>query len=91
MSTNIGLPLKAICVLTQAPENRITKVTKTDSVQSIFLQTFWSKSNPTMVKDSLEVFTGMLNQPLWHLECNISKEAVKVSYEAMSGKSMEEK
>ena len=37
-----------------------------------------------------EILSGILNQSLWHLECNISKEAVKVSYEAMSGKSMEE-
>ena len=90
LSTNIGLPLKAICILTQAPENRIEKVSKTDGLQPIFLQTFWSKSNQTMVKDSLGVLTGMLSQPLWHLECNISREAVKVSYEAMSGKRMEE-
>ena len=91
LSANVALPLKAICVLTQAPENKIKKVSKTDGLQPIFLQTFWSKSNQAMVKDSLEVLTGMLNQPLWHLECNISKEAVKVSYEAMSGKSLEEK
>lgn len=90
LSTNIGLPLKAICILSQAPENHIEKVSKTDGLQPIFLQTFWSKSNQTMVKDSLEVLTGMLNQPLWHLKCNISQEAVKVSYEAMSGKCMEE-
>ena len=89
LSTNIGLPLKAICILSQAPENRIEKVTKTDGLQPIFLQTFWSKSNQTMVKSSLGVLTGMLSQPLWHLECNISMEAVKVSYEAMSGKHME--
>ena len=90
MSTNIGLPLKAICILTQAPENRIKKVSKTDGLQPIFLQTFWSKSNQRMVKDSLGVLTGILSQPLWHLECNISQEAVKMSYEAMSGKCMEE-
>ena len=90
LSTNIGLPLKAICILSQAPANRIEKVTKTDGLQPIFLQTFWSKSNQAMVKDSLGVLTGMLSQPLWRLECNISKEAVKVSYEAMSGKCLEE-
>ena len=89
LSANVALPLKAICILAQAPENHIEKVSKTDSLQSVFLQTFWSKSNPVMVKDSLEVLTGMLSQPLWSLGCNISKEAVKVSYEAMSGKQLE--
>lgn len=90
LSTNIGLPLKAICILSQAPENRIYKVSKKEALYPLYLQTLWSNSNQTMVKNSLEVLSGILNQPLWHLECNISHEAVKVSYEAMSGKCMEE-
>ncbi len=90
LSTNVGLPLKAICMISQAPENRIYKVSKKDGLQPLYLQTFWSNSNQSMVKNSLEVLSGILNQPLWHLECNISKEAVKVSYEAMSGNRMEE-
>ena len=90
LSTNVGMPLKAICILSQAPENKIEKVSKKDGLQPLYLQTFWSNTNKGMVKNSLEVLSGILNQSLWHLECNISKEAVKVSYEAMSGKSMEE-
>lgn len=90
LSTNVGLPLKAICILSQAPENRIQEVSKKEGLQPLYLQTFWSNSNQSMVKNSLEVLSGILNQPLWHLECNISQEAVKVSYEAMSGKCMEE-
>lgn len=89
LSTNVGLPLKAICILSQAPENRIYKVTKKEGLYPLYLQTFWSNSK-AMVESSLEVLSGILSQPLWHLECNISKEAVKVSYEAMSGKCMEE-
>lgn len=90
LSTNVGMPLKAICILSQAPENRIQKVTKKEGLQPLYLQTFWSNENQAMVKNSLGVLSGILSQPLWHLECNISKEAVKVSYEAMSGKCMEE-
>ena len=90
LSTNVGMPLKAICILSQAPENRIQKVSKKEGLQPLYLQTFWSNTNKGMVKNSLEVLSGILNQSLWHLECNISKEAVKVSYEAMSGKCMEE-
>ncbi len=90
LSTNVGLPLKAICILSQAPENRIYQVSKKEGLQPLYLQTFWPDSSQSMVKNSLEVLGGILDQPLWHLECNISKEAVKVSYEAMSGKCMEE-
>ena len=90
LSENVSLPLKAICILSQAPENKIYKVSKKDGLQPLYRQTYWDKSNPQMVKDTLEVLAGILEQPLWHLECNISQEAVTLSYEAMSGKNVEE-
>ena len=40
--------------------------------------------------DTLEVLSGIMGYPIWHLGCTISQEAVSLSYEAMSGKKMEE-
>lgn len=90
LGANVSMPLKGICILSQAKENKIRRLSPKEALQTVYMQTFWRNSNPQMVKNTLVVFEGIMLHPLWHLECNISREAVKMSYEAMSGKSMEE-
>lgn len=90
LSRNVGLPLRGICIIVQAEENRIQKLSKKESLQEIYLQTYRTISNPKSMKETLEVLTGLLSQPLYRLECNISQKAVKLSYEAMSGRAYEE-
>ncbi len=90
LGTNVAKPLKAICILAQAPENKIRRLSPKEALQPIYLQTFWMNSDPEMVKDTLEVLAGIMQYPIWELECNISQEAVTLSYEAMSEKRMED-
>ena len=42
------------------------------------------------MKRIMEVMEGIANKPMWHLECNISEDAARLSYETMSGKKVEE-
>ncbi len=86
LSRNIGMPLKGICILAQAEENRIQKLPVKDALQEIYLQIYRTTESPQIMKETLVVLNGILSQPLYRLECNISQEAVKLSYEAMSGK-----
>lgn len=86
LSRNIGMPLKGICILAQAKENQIQKLSTKDGLQEIYLQIYRTTESPQIMKETLVVLNGIMSQPLWRLECNISQEAVKLSYEAMSGK-----
>ena len=90
LSKNIGLPLKGICILSQAEENRIRPVSPEDGFKRIYLQTYHVKKDTRNMKATLDVIEGMLRFPLWHLECNISEEAAKLSYETMSEKKWSE-
>lgn len=91
LSNNIGLPLKGICILSQAKENKIRRISKEDGFGRIYLQTYHVKRDTNNVATTLKVIEGMLKFPLWHLECNVSEEAAKLSYEMMSGKKWNEK
>ncbi len=84
LGTNIGVPLKGICVLAQAPENRIVKITKEEAFQTIFQQTYRPLEKPIMIKKTLELLDEVMKLPLWHMGCTISEEAVKIAYHAMS-------
>ncbi len=94
LGENIALPLKSVCVISQAKENRIHKVATKDSLHTLFTQTFiktnLTEMEPEAMKQVLEVMGGIANCPIWHLECNISEEAAKLSYETMSGRKLEE-
>ncbi len=91
LSSNIGLPLKGICILSQAEENQISQVSPEDGFGRIYLQTYHVKRDVSNMKETLGVIEGMLRFPLWHLECNVSEEAAKLSYETMSGKKWNKK
>ena len=90
LSRNVGLPLKGICILEQASENQIKKLAQKESFQTIYLQTYRTTQDADVMKHTLEVLSGIMGYPIWHLGCTISQEAVSLSYEAMSGKKMEE-
>ena len=90
LSRNLGLPLKVICILEQAPENQIQRLSQKESFQTIYLQTYRTTQDAVVMKHTLEVLSGIMRYPIWHLGCTISQEAVSLSYEAMSGKKMEE-
>ncbi|MEE1315122.1 MAG: hypothetical protein UHS49_05090 [Faecalimonas sp.] len=91
---NVALPLKCVCVIEQARENQIEPVSVRDGFQALFLQTYLREYprnlDVSSMKRTLEVLGGIMEKPLWRLKCNISREAAKLSYEAMSGKKLEE-
>lgn len=90
LSNNVGLPLKGICILTQAEENRIYPVSPEDAFRRFYLQTYHVRTDAEHMKDTLECIGRILEYPIWHLECNISEEAARLSYETMSGNNWDE-
>lgn len=91
LSKNIALPLKGICILSQAKENKIERLSTKEAFAKIYMQTFRQMDSTCMMNETLKVLNSIMHYPVWELECDVSLEAVKLSYEAMSGNTMEEK
>lgn len=94
LGSNVSAPLKCVCMLSQSPENRIEPQREKERFHTLFVQTYMSMSMQEMdavsMKRIMEVMEGIANKPMWHLECNISEDAARLSYETMSGKKVEE-
>nr|WP_296194980.1 hypothetical protein [uncultured Anaerobutyricum sp.] len=83
LSTNVSVPLKAICILRRGEENRICRLTG-QKAYSYFLQQSYRSSNPKDIVKSfslLELLT--LKIPIYKLECNLEKRAALIAYEGM--------
>lgn len=90
LGENVCMPLKAICILSQASENSIKRIPATDAFQTIYMQTYRKSTDAKFMEDTLYVLEKILEYPIWKLECNISKEAFKLSFETMTGEKWEE-
>ena len=86
LSSNISCPVRAICVIEQAKENEIKKITSDEALPTLFNQTLRFDDLCSMDK-LISLINGLLKQvELYNLKCNISAEAAKMSYEAMTGR-----
>lgn len=81
--------LKGLCFIEKAKENNIQKLSLTETTNRIFTQILLPTDEENVVK-SLELTDVLVtNVPAYLLECNISENAVKTSFEAMTGKQFE--
>lgn len=82
--TNAKAPVKALVFLEQAPENRIRPVTPQEAFSLVFPQTFCVKTDARQRIQVLKLLDGFLRRvPVYHLGCNISREAVELVYETI--------
>lgn len=86
---NTSAPLKGLCFLEQAKENSIEKITKAQAVSRIFTQVFLPEDE-LMVEKTLEWIDRLVETvPMYVLKCTISQDAVRCSYEALTGNKYE--
>lgn len=85
LSRNIGVPLKAICLLHQAAENHIESVSARQAYSRILAQIYRPTEHPQAMLKTLQLADKLLTLPLFELGCTISEEAVQVAYTAMKG------
>lgn len=83
LSSNIFVPLKAICILKRDTANHIEQIEKKRAYPMLLQQTYRSVNQISMQKiltliDLLAAKTG-----LYELGCNMKPEAAKVAYEGM--------
>lgn len=85
LSTNISVPLKAVCILERSEENRIEKVTS-DSVYNMLVQQAHRPQNPQKLMKTLQLIDILSeNAELYRLGCNMDISAVETAYNAMKG------
>lgn len=85
LSTNISVPLKAVCVLERSEENRIEKVTA-DSVYNMLVQQVYRPQNPQKLLKTLQLIDVLSeNAGLYRLGCNMDISAAELAYNVMKG------
>lgn len=81
---NVSVPLKGICFLGRGTENRIRRIKPEECLEKIMCQVYVPNSLEGAGK-TLELLDKVVQQvPLYLLECDMSEEAVKTSFEAMT-------
>jgi hypothetical protein len=82
---NRSAELNGICFLQRGKENKIRKLEPSECLNYLFNQVYLPKY-PLALNMTLELADLLTkNVPLYLLECDISEEAVKCSFEGMSG------
>lgn len=84
---NVSAPLAGICVLSQGKDNRIEKLESGLFVR-LFQQTYKPKNKDAMQK-TVSLVKELCKVPCFTLSCDMTENAVKASFEALTNKSYE--
>lgn len=83
LSTNITVPLMAICILSREKKNTIRKITSSEAFPMLMQQCYRPMNTLALTK-TLNVLDRLKeNVCFYQLGCNISQEAVEVAYKGM--------
>ena len=83
LSSNISVPLKAICILERASENSIREITKQEAYPML-LQQVYRPADPEALKNTLLLIDRM-DVKFYKLYCNMNISAAELSYRTMAG------
>lgn len=79
------VPLGGVCLLHRGAENRIRSVAPGDHLDELMRQVY-RPARPEALAATLRLLDEVLRRvPLYLLECDISEQAVRTSFEAMTG------
>lgn len=83
LSSNISVPLKAICILNRDETNHIEQVSGKTKYPLLLQQTYRS-GDPLKLAKTLQLLDRMIqNTSIYVLGCNMEQAAAKVAYEGM--------
>lgn len=84
LNHNIGMPLKAICVLARDEKNHIEPIAGND-VWPVLLQQSYRSAETVKMKKVMELVDGLIRQvDFYSLGCNMEPEAARISWEGMN-------
>lgn len=82
---NCQMPLKAICFIQRGTENSIKKIEASDCIPLLFKQVYLP-SDTTAAGLTLELMDALLKKTsLYVLTCDMSEDAVRCSFETLTG------
>jgi len=80
LSTNICVPLKAICILERGEENEIHPISPQEALPTVFQQTY----RPKNVLKYMELIDRLSQRvSFYRLHCNQTPEAVQIAWQGM--------
>jgi hypothetical protein len=85
LSTNIAVPLKAICILERAKQNTIRQITAGEAYSMLLQQAYRTMDSMALSKTLTLIDRLAASVSLWRLGCNTDIEAARVAYETMKG------
>lgn len=83
---NKSYPVRAIVMLSQAKENRISRLKGLEALRKVMEQitiNAWNSEFQIQAMDELEIL--LKEVPVYHLECDISEDAVRCLEDVLSG------
>lgn len=83
LSTNIAVPVKAICILERGETNRIEPIDVRQAMPMLLQQTYRPIDPLQMTKTLPLVDRLAAGTPLYRLHCNMDPDAARVAYEGM--------
>lgn len=90
LQKNSCVPVKGICFLRQGDTNRIHKLNKREALP-LLLPQIYIMTDSKKAGRTLELFSKILELvPVYEFSCNISDQAVKCSFEALTMKDQQE-
>ena len=85
LSSNIAVPLRALCILERAAENRIEPITAREAYP-ILLQQTYRPADTEMLAKTLQLIDALAaSVRLYRLGCNMEPDAARLAYDAMRG------
>lgn len=86
LSSNISVPLKALCILERSLENHIEPIASVSEAYPMLLQQVYRPADPAVLAKTLKLIDKLAcNVPLYRLGCNMESGAAKVAYDVMKG------
>ena len=85
LSSNIAVPLRAICLLGRDETNHIEQTSAKDAYSALLRQVYRPLDTAALIHTLALVDSLAERVGLWRMGCNIDIEAAKVSFAAMSG------
>lgn len=83
LSSNIAVPLRAVCPLERAAENHIRAITPSEALPMLLRQVYRPMDAAAMEKTMKLIDRLMKAVRFYRLGCNMSIEAARLSYDAM--------
>ncbi|MCR5137192.1 MAG: hypothetical protein K6C12_08855 [Oscillospiraceae bacterium] len=83
LSRNIAVPLKAVCILERAEQNRIVPITKSEALPTLIQQAY-RPADPAALAKTL-MLIDRLDVCFCRLSCNMDISAAELSYDTLKG------